>query len=264
VSGVWPAALGGAAYLDVLTTCPYDDDESNDSRVRDLRGVAKRLAELTPRRARAARAALKAGRLEFTWQAEERARPAMTISLDNRFCRIGSEAVYPSAMPVHVDPGLVTAAIEHAVKIWRLVTRAEDKELSRRVIVVMEKKRVFEPEAMDAPKWAYKSVKKILKDIQKERRNLPSRELDAALSAMADNCNAFKAGVESLRLTKVKDWWAVSDQDRVPYREALEGFRYKMGAQFAAIGEFLGIPIPRELVPPDLPLSLFSHLIIRN
>jgi tRNA(Ile)-lysidine synthase TilS/MesJ len=61
-------------YLDVLTTCPYDDDESNDSRARDLRRVARRLAELTPRRARAARAALKAGRLEFAWQAEERAR----------------------------------------------------------------------------------------------------------------------------------------------------------------------------------------------
>ena len=61
-------------YLDVLTTCPYDDDESNDGRAKKLRRVARRLAELTPRRARAVRAALKAGRVEYAWQAEERAR----------------------------------------------------------------------------------------------------------------------------------------------------------------------------------------------
>jgi len=60
-------------YLDVLTTCPYDDDESNDSRARDLRRIAERLAELTPCRARAARTAVEAGRVEFAWEAEERA-----------------------------------------------------------------------------------------------------------------------------------------------------------------------------------------------
>jgi len=60
-------------YLDVLTSCPYDDNESNEERAKDLRRVAERLAELTPRRARAARAALKAGRVEYAWEAEARA-----------------------------------------------------------------------------------------------------------------------------------------------------------------------------------------------
>jgi hypothetical protein len=59
-------------YLDVLTTCPYDDLESNESRAKDFRRVAKRLAELTPRRAHAARVALKAGRVEYSWQPEDR------------------------------------------------------------------------------------------------------------------------------------------------------------------------------------------------
>jgi hypothetical protein len=61
-------------YLDVLSTCPYDDDESNGSRARDYRRIARRLAELTPCRARAMRAALKAKRVEYAWQAGERAR----------------------------------------------------------------------------------------------------------------------------------------------------------------------------------------------
>lgn len=60
-------------YLDVLTTCPYDDEESNKDRALNLQRVANRLAELTPRRAHALRAALRAGRVEYAWQADERA-----------------------------------------------------------------------------------------------------------------------------------------------------------------------------------------------
>jgi hypothetical protein len=52
-------------YLDVLTTCPYDDEKSNKERARDLRRIALRLAELTPQRAKAMRAALRAGRVEY-------------------------------------------------------------------------------------------------------------------------------------------------------------------------------------------------------
>ena len=54
-------------FLDVLTTCPYDDVRSNKERARDLQRVALRLTELTPRRAKALRAALKAGRVEYAW-----------------------------------------------------------------------------------------------------------------------------------------------------------------------------------------------------
>jgi hypothetical protein len=61
-------------FLDVLTTCPYNDRNSNRSRAKDLQRVARRLAELTPYRARAARAALEAGRIEYAWEAKERAR----------------------------------------------------------------------------------------------------------------------------------------------------------------------------------------------
>jgi|SRR5579883_2596529 len=54
-------------YLDVLTTCPYDDEASNRDRARDLLRVARRLAELTPRRTKALRAALKARRVDYVW-----------------------------------------------------------------------------------------------------------------------------------------------------------------------------------------------------
>lgn len=53
--------------LDVLTTCPYDDGRSNKERARDIQRVAHRLVELTPQRARALRAACKAGRVEYVW-----------------------------------------------------------------------------------------------------------------------------------------------------------------------------------------------------
>lgn len=62
--------------LDVLTTCPYDDKESNKSRAKDLKRVAARLIELTPRRAKALRAALKAGRIEYVWLSDSKARSA--------------------------------------------------------------------------------------------------------------------------------------------------------------------------------------------
>jgi len=51
-------------YLDVLTTCPYDDPASNESRAQEIKLVSDRLTELTPRRAKALRAAFKAGRVE--------------------------------------------------------------------------------------------------------------------------------------------------------------------------------------------------------
>jgi hypothetical protein len=54
-------------FLDALTTCPYDDDESNKSRAQDIQRIAQRLTELTPRRAKALRAALSAGRIEYTY-----------------------------------------------------------------------------------------------------------------------------------------------------------------------------------------------------
>jgi hypothetical protein len=50
-------------YLDVLTTSSYDDKKSNKYRARELRRIALRLAGLTPRRAKAAQAAIKAGRV---------------------------------------------------------------------------------------------------------------------------------------------------------------------------------------------------------
>jgi hypothetical protein len=52
-------------YLDVLTTCPYDDKESNKERAHDLLRIALRLAKLTPRRAKALYAAMEAGRVEY-------------------------------------------------------------------------------------------------------------------------------------------------------------------------------------------------------
>jgi hypothetical protein len=51
-------------FLDVLTTCPYDDANCNKMRAQDIKRVCDRLTELTPRRAKALRAALKAGRVE--------------------------------------------------------------------------------------------------------------------------------------------------------------------------------------------------------
>ena len=57
-------------YIDVLTACPYDDKKSNLDRARDLRRIALRLTELTPRRAKALRAARKAGRIDFGWVSE--------------------------------------------------------------------------------------------------------------------------------------------------------------------------------------------------
>lgn len=63
-------------YLDVLTTCPYNDKESNESRAHDLERVARRLAELTPRRAKALRAALKAGRVQYAWLSDPDVRRA--------------------------------------------------------------------------------------------------------------------------------------------------------------------------------------------
>jgi hypothetical protein len=57
-------------YLDVITTCPYDQKKYEKERVRDLRRVAARLAEMTPRRAKALRAAFAAGRIEDSWEIE--------------------------------------------------------------------------------------------------------------------------------------------------------------------------------------------------
>jgi len=61
-------------FLDVLTTSPYDNRKSIDSRGKDIRRVATRLAELTTRRSRALRFALKAGRVEYAWETEDRER----------------------------------------------------------------------------------------------------------------------------------------------------------------------------------------------
>jgi hypothetical protein len=48
-------------FLDALTTCPYNDDESNKSRAQDIQRIGQRLIELTPRRAKELRAALECG-----------------------------------------------------------------------------------------------------------------------------------------------------------------------------------------------------------
>jgi hypothetical protein len=54
-------------YLDVITTCPYDQKKYEKERARDLQRVAARLAEMTPQRAKALREAMEAGRIHFSW-----------------------------------------------------------------------------------------------------------------------------------------------------------------------------------------------------
>jgi hypothetical protein len=51
--------------LDVLTTHFFDQAESRTANDADIQRVADRLKELTPYRDRAARAALKAGRIDY-------------------------------------------------------------------------------------------------------------------------------------------------------------------------------------------------------
>jgi hypothetical protein len=69
-------------YLDVLTTCPYDDKKSNRDRVRDLRRIAERLAELTPLRAKALGAAFDDGRVEYCWECDDPAPSVAIIAMD--------------------------------------------------------------------------------------------------------------------------------------------------------------------------------------
>ena len=54
-------------FLDALTTSPYTDAASCASTNKDIQRVAARLKELTPHRAKALRAALKAGRIEYVY-----------------------------------------------------------------------------------------------------------------------------------------------------------------------------------------------------
>ena len=68
-------------YLDVITTCPYDQKKYEKDRANDLRRIAARLAEMTPRRAKALRAALDAGRIEYSWAIDDAERP-MPIAMD--------------------------------------------------------------------------------------------------------------------------------------------------------------------------------------
>ena len=54
-------------YLDTLTTDPGDEDEGRDWLNNEIQRIADRLKELTPNRARAARAAMKAGRIDYAY-----------------------------------------------------------------------------------------------------------------------------------------------------------------------------------------------------
>lgn len=55
-------------YLDVLTTDPYDDNPAGRAwRDNEIQRAADRLKELTPHRARAAQAAMKAGRVDYAY-----------------------------------------------------------------------------------------------------------------------------------------------------------------------------------------------------
>ncbi len=68
-------------YLDVITTCPYDQKKYEKERARDLRRIAARLAEMTPRRAKAARASLEAGRIGYEMCCDEPSFPT-PIAMD--------------------------------------------------------------------------------------------------------------------------------------------------------------------------------------
>jgi len=52
-------------YLDTLTTDPGNEGEGRDWLNNEIQRIADRLKELTPHRARAARAAMKAGRVDY-------------------------------------------------------------------------------------------------------------------------------------------------------------------------------------------------------
>jgi hypothetical protein len=55
-------------YLDVLTTNPYNDKAEDRAMInREIQRVADRLKGLTPARAKALRAAFKAGRVEYAF-----------------------------------------------------------------------------------------------------------------------------------------------------------------------------------------------------
>jgi hypothetical protein len=58
-------------YLDTLTTDPGDDTEDRTWLNNEIQRIADRLKELTPRRARAARAAMIAGRVEYAYVSHE-------------------------------------------------------------------------------------------------------------------------------------------------------------------------------------------------
>jgi hypothetical protein len=69
-------------YLDVITTCPYDQKKYGKERARDLRRVAARLAEMTPRRAKALGAAFEDGRVEYCWESDDPAPSVAIIAMD--------------------------------------------------------------------------------------------------------------------------------------------------------------------------------------
>ncbi|MGA8669481.1 MAG: hypothetical protein WB679_06380 [Terracidiphilus sp.] len=72
-------------YLDVITTCPYDQKKYDKNRARDLRRIAVRLAEMTPRRAKALRAALDSGRIEYSWACNDAEIPMPIASDEQRY-----------------------------------------------------------------------------------------------------------------------------------------------------------------------------------
>lgn len=165
-------------------------------------------------------------------------------------------------------PGIIRQAkdaVPLAIKTWKKATDTREREAGLRLILFMEGKRIFDPNAFEVPYACYKSVENITSKVEEERSNLTKDPFRSSLLELIKIGNRFKTSLDKMNLSENKQWEGqLEEPERLAFREALLRFQFEMGVQVAAMSEVWRVEVPSSLIPQGFMGSLFPGLRTRD